>query len=342
MAGWFDHLLQQFVEHGQLTAVTQPFTGLPLEHLEPWAFGKSGSQYTLAQWAAAFAALFEKHGLDLALQPDEAGQQLLTVLGLMQQVPAETEFDAKEFLAAWRSWAESQRFRPLDIESPVRMVPLLSTRMRPFQRVLVLGCAQSHFQESPPGLLPPAVAQELGFPGPRLARIQKISALYELLLHSSEVTLLHSAQVAGKPEMLLPELTWLDIVLRDCASVEQHWSSSWHRTPANLEIEVQRQPEQALQITALGNAGSLPDSIRVTALDDWAACRLRFGLKHALPWPQQREEAAMRYEQLRGIFVHKVLEKTAQTHSVARAASEPVAGLEANFAGSGPLGLEQP
>jgi ATP-dependent helicase/nuclease subunit B len=312
VAGWFDHLLRQFVEHGQLTAITQPFTGLPLEHLEPWAFGKSGNRYTLAQWAAAFAALFEKHGLDLALQPDEAGQQLLTVLGLMQQVPAETEFDAKEFLAAWRSWAESQRFRPLDIESPVRMVPLLSTRMRPFQRVLVLGCAQSHFQESPPGLLPPAVAQELGFPGPRLARIQKISALYELLLHSSEVTLLHSAQVAGKPEMLLPELTWLDIVLRDCASVEQHWSSSWHRTPANLEIEVQRQPEQALQITALGNAGSLPDSIRVTALDDWAACRLRFGLKHALPWPQQREEVAMRYQQLRGIFVHKVLEKTAQ------------------------------
>ncbi len=155
VAGWFDHLLQQFVEHGQLTAVTQPFTGLPLEHLEPWAFGKSGSQYTLAQWAAAFAALFEKHGLDLALQPDEAGQQLLTVLGLMQQVPAETEFDAKEFLAAWRSWAESQRFRPLDIESPVRIGAAAEYTHAAISARVGVGCAQSHFQESPPGLLHP-------------------------------------------------------------------------------------------------------------------------------------------------------------------------------------------
>jgi ATP-dependent helicase/nuclease subunit B len=312
VAGWFDHLLQQFAEKGQLTSIAQPFTGLPLEHLEPWAFGKAGSRYTLAQWAGAFMALFEKHDLDAALQPDEAGQQLLTVLGLMRQVPAQTEFDALEFLAAWRNWAESQRFRPLDIESPVRMVPLLSTRMRQFKRVLVLGCAQSHFQESPPGLLPPAVAQELGFPGPRLARIQKISALYELLLLSGEVTLVHSAQVAGKPEMLLPELMWLDIVLRDSESHAQHWASLWHRTPSNLEIEVREAPEQALQLTALSDSGSMPDSLRVTALDDWMACRLRFGLKHALPWPPQRDEGAMRYEQLRGIFVHKVLEKTAQ------------------------------
>jgi RecB family exonuclease len=312
VAGWFDYLLQQFAEHSQLTAIAQPFTGLPLEQFEPWAFGKAGSKHTLAQWAGAYLGLFEKHDLDTALQADEAGQQLLTVLGLMRQVPAQTEFDAHEFLAAWRSWAESQRFRPLDIESPVRMVPLLSTRMRQFKRVLVLGCAQSHFQESPPGLLPPAVAQELGFPGPRLARVQKISALYELLLHSEEVTLVHSAQVAGKPEMLLPELMWLDITLRDSESAAQHWASRWYRTPADLEIEVREAPEQALQLTALSNSGSMPESLRVTALDDWVACRLRFGLKHALPWPVQRDEGAMRYEQLRGIFVHKVLEKTAQ------------------------------
>lgn len=312
VAGWFDHLLQQYAEQGQLSDVTQPFTGHPLEHFEPWAFGKISERYTLAKWATAFSEFFRRHGLDEALQQDEAGQQLLTALGLMRQVPAQTEFDADEFLAAWRSWAESQRFRPLDIESPVRMVPLLSTRMRQFKRVLVLGCAQSHFQESPPGLLPPAVAQELGFPGPRLARIQKISALYELLLRSGEVTLLHSAQVAGKPEMLLPELTWLDIVLRRTENLDLHWSPAWHHQPVHLEIEVREQPELPLNLSALGDGGSLPESIRVTALDDWAACRLRFGLKHALPWPQQREEGAMRYEQLRGIFVHKVLEKTAQ------------------------------
>jgi ATP-dependent helicase/nuclease subunit B len=326
VAGWFDQLLQQFADHGQLTSVQQPFSGQPLEHFDAWAFGKTGECHTLARWAGAFVALFEKYALDAALQTDEAGLQLLTVLGLMQQVPAHTEFDAQEFLAAWRSWAESQRFRPLDIESPVRMVPLLSTRMQQFKRVLVLGCAQSHFQESPPGLLPPAVAQELGFPGPRLARIQKVSALYELLVRSGEVCLVHSAQVAGKPETLLPELTWLDIVLRNSDDLDQHWSAKWHRVPANLEVQVREQAEQPLQLTALENRGSLPESIRVTALDDWAVCRLRFGLKHALPWPLQRDEGAMRYEQLRGIFVHKVLEKTAQHMATP---GQPVNQLEA-------------
>lgn len=311
VAGWFDQLLQRFAAHGQLDEMTQPFTGQPLECFKPWALGQSGSRCTLGKWSAAFLALFEQQGLDAVLQVDEAGQQLLTVLGLMQQVPSATEFDSKEFLAAWRSWAESQRFRPQDIESPVRMVPLLSTRMRSFARVLVLGCAQSHFQESPPGLLPPAVAQELGFPGPRLARVQKISALFELMLHSQKVRVLHCAQVAGKPEMLLPELSWLDIVLRDGADLELDWSSRWYRQLPSLEIEIHAQAEEDLRITALADSGSVPDSIRVTALDDWVACRLRFGLKHALPWPAQREEGRMRYEQLRGIFVHKVLEKTA-------------------------------
>jgi ATP-dependent helicase/nuclease subunit B len=317
VAGWFDRLLKQYVEQGQITHLVHPFTGALLEQVEPWAFGKSGSSYTLGQWATAFSGLLQKHQLDEALQPDEAGKQLLTLLGLMRGVPAQTVFDVQEFVAAWQSMAESQRFRPQDIESPVRMVPLLSTRMQQFKRVLVLGCAQSHFQESPPGLLPPAVAQELGFAGPRLARVQKVSALHELLLNSEQVTVLHSAQVAGKPEMLLPELTWLDIVLRQPADWGQHWSPAWYRQLSNLEIPVQEQPEQPLELAALAGGHSTPDTLRVTALDDWVACRLRFGLKHALPWPAQYEDGAMRYEQLRGIFVHKVLEKTA--HHMARA-----------------------
>lgn len=317
VAGWFDRLLQQYVDQGQLTRIAQPFTGVLLEQLEPWAFGKTGNRYTLSQWATAFSDLFVKYKLDAGLQQDEAGRQLLTLLGLMRQVTAPTGFDAQEFVAAWQSWAESQRFRPQDIESPVRMVPLLSTRMQQFKRVLVLGCAQSHFQESPPGLLPPAVAQELGFAGPRLARIQKVSALHELLLNSGQITLLHSAQVAGKPEMLLPELTWLDIVLRDTPphdsrQIDSHWSSRWHRQLPHHEVQVHEQAKQPLELAALPGGSSRPDALRVTALDDWMACRLRFGLKHALPWPAQYDDSAMRYEQLRGIFMHKVLEKTAQ------------------------------
>lgn len=326
VAGWFDRVLNQFAGQGQISTLTQPFTGLQLEGFQPWAFGKRGEQHTLSQWAFAFHALLERSALLGTLGTDEAGKQLLALLQVMQQVNAETAFDAHEFLAAWRHWAEAQRFRPLDIESPVRLVPLLSTRMRTFKRVLVLGCAQSHFQESPPGLLPPVVAQELGFPGPRMARIQKVSALHELLCNSQQVTLLHAAQVGGKPETLLPELIWLDILLREPDALQAHWSGFWHRQPDDTEIPVNEQPEQALTVGALPNRQSVPAAIKVTALDDWVACRLRFGLQHALPWPPQRESAAMRYEQLRGIFVHKVLENTASDMAMA---GQPVDSLQA-------------
>jgi ATP-dependent helicase/nuclease subunit B len=311
VAGWLDSLLEQYSSCGMLNSISQPFTGVFLENFQPWAFCKPGTCHTLARWSAAFCQLFQQHGLDEILQQDEAGQQLMVLMGLMRHSTSQAEFSADEFLSAWRHWAENQRFRPFDIESPVRMVPLLSTRMRRFKRVLVLGCALSHFQESPPGLLPPSVAQALGFPGPRLARIQKISALHELLLHSSEVTLLHCAQVSGKPETLLPELTWLDIVLREPDQVHAHWSTAWYRMLANLEIQVREQPEQPLFLAALRDGGSVPATLRVTALDDWMQCRLGFGLKHALPWAAQAEQGSMRYEQLRGIFIHKVLEKTA-------------------------------
>lgn len=311
VAGWLDELLQRYASQGELSHLNQPFTGLPLEDFQPWACAKRDARLTLSDWATAFCELFQRFQLDDMLRQDEAGQQLMVLLGLMLQSPSQTGFDAHEFVAAWRYWAENQRFRPFDIESPVRMVPLLSTRLRRFKRVLVLGCAQSHFQESPPGLLPPAVAQALGFPGARLARIQKISALHELLLHSQQVTLLHCAQVSGKPDMLLPELTWLDIVLRDPEQVQAHWSAAWFRMLSNLEIQVREQPEQPLMLSALGNARSVPATLRVTALDDWMTCRLGFGLKHALPWVAQPREGGMGYQQLRGVFIHKVLEKTA-------------------------------
>jgi hypothetical protein len=311
VAGWFDQLLQQYIERGQLIEIVRPFTGFPIENVEPWVFGGADEPHTLSQWALAFCRLFERYDIEEALYRDEAGEQLLCALSVMRQSTSQTVFDAHEFQTAWRSLAESLRFRPQDIESPVRMVPLLSTRMCRFNRVLVLGCAQSHFQESPPSLLPPSVAQEFGFSKPRLARIQKISALYELLMYSNQVTLLHSAEVAGRPEMLLSELTWLDLLLRKVDGLSHEWSSVWHRTLGNFEMSVSALPEQPLKLKALQEGKSVPNTLRVTALDDWVACSLRFGLKHVLPWSQQRDLGSKSYEQLRGNFIHKVLERTA-------------------------------
>ena len=319
VAGWFDGLVNEYATARQLDTMIHPITGEPLPLSAPWVCGKAHSTHTLAHWASAWSALLGQQGLLPVLEGDEAGRQLLGMLRLMQRGNSDTVFDAPAFLAAWRHWSENQRFRPLDIESPVRMLPLLSTRMRSFKRVLVLGCAQSHFQESPPGLLPPSVAQELGFPGPRLARVQKLSALHALLDHAERVALAHCEMVAGKPELLLPELHWLDIVLHQMEEDPQHalsgaqagWSARWLTQLDDEEIPIDHYPENPLALRAQPNGRSVPAQLKVTALDDWVACRLRFGLKHALPWPVQTGLGEFSFEQLRGIFVHKVLEKAA-------------------------------
>ena len=327
VAGWFHFLLQEYATQGQLNNLLHPFTGEPVAGFQPWG---CGSLHTLANWAQHFDTLLQRQVWMDMLSADAAGSLLVTILRHMQKTAAQIQFSAQEFLAAWVFIAESQRFRPLDIQSPVRMMPLLSTRLRQFRHVLVLGCAQSHFQESPPGLLPPAVALELGFPGPRLSRVQKLSALYELLCHSAQVVLVHSAKNNGAAEMLLPELQWVDVLLRKAtfktlqkktyeeasgalsALLQAPFASQWWVPAQDLAVPVHYAPLAPLAIASPPALAHEATRLKVTALDDWAACPLRFGLSHCLPWQDNAERLAPSFEQLRGTFVHRVLEKTAQ------------------------------
>ena len=308
VAGWLDQLMTAWVQDGQLLRMPGPFGGADLPMDLPWA--RTGER-TLADWASAWVQLIQKQGADTLLLGDEAGRILLQGLRQMQASPSEQVCSPADFLAAWRHWAEQERFRPEDIESPVRMVPLLSTRLRPLGRVLVLGCAQSHFQESPPGLLPPAVAMELGFPGPRANRIQQISALFELFNSARCVQLVHASQQGGRSEPLLPELMWLDLLRVQSGAEAQR---SWRSSHASLIVEATQTEPLPLDLQALPNGRSVPERLRVTALDDWARCPLQFGLKHALPWPRQQQDTSPDFYRLRGIFTHRVLER--QAHRV--------------------------
>ncbi|HEX4880521.1 MAG TPA: PD-(D/E)XK nuclease family protein [Limnobacter sp.] len=302
VAGWLDALLKEHADTGQVLHILHPFTGEPLVGAQPWA--KAG-EHTLSQWAKAVLEMLAHRGLGQALESDEAGRIVLMGLAEMAQVPAQVRLDAGGFLSAWRYWAEQERFRPEDVQSPVRMVPLLSTRLRSFGRAVVLGCAQTHLKESPPGLLPPSVARELGFAGPNVQRVQKLSALHALLMGTPKVTLLHAANANGKAESLLPELQWLELLL---AQAGLNWRVPMPACPLPVE-PIDTAP---LALQALAGGHSTPAALRVTALEDWVACPLRFGLRHAMPWPAQIESGMPSFERLRGIYVHRVLENTAR------------------------------
>lgn len=336
VAGWFFDLLDTYSRQGRLTTLEAPLNGGPVTAFYEAATTKDsrntqsrvavatpnpsaprlcewtvGRKNTLEAWAQHWLNAFSNWGLSQVLSTDEAGKILLRLLRDFSALDSGLECDAEAFKHAWAGQAEGERFRPQDVVSPVIMMPLLSTRLRRFKRVLVLGCAQSHFKESPPGLLPPAVAQDLGFSGPSLGRSQKLSALHELLAGSHEVCISHCQMVDGKPESLLPEMQWLDILLRKSklqANLNEEFSPLWLQKHRPLVHEVEAKTAEPLQLKALPGM-PLPEHLRVTALEDWVACPMRFGLKHALPWPDLSEWGEQRFEQLRGTFVHKVLEK---------------------------------
>lgn len=317
IAGWFHALLEAYSEAAEVRELEFPWAPGPVAGFEPWSVGTA---HSLSAWAAHWLGFLERFGAMADLRADEAGKLLLGTLREFVRLHDEFECDAEGFLQAWASQAEVERFRPLDVSSPVVMLPLLSTRLRSFSKVVVLGCAQSHFKESPPGLLPPAVAQDLGFAGPSLSRVQKLSALFELLANNPDVSLIHCERVDGKPETLLPELQWLDVLLREAdkehskARSDSHsgWSPLWCAPVPGQTIEVAPRQSEALSLHFAGQAGSprgVPAQLNVTSLDDWVACPLRFGLKHALPWAKARDSGSLSFEQLRGSLVHKVLEK---------------------------------
>lgn len=314
VAGWFFNLLNTYAQQGNLTTLEAPLNAgpVPSGQFAGWSIGR---KHTLEGWALHWLDGLGKWDIAPLLMEDEAGKILLRLLRDLSALDSGLECDAEAFKHAWAGLAEGERFRPQDVVSPVVMMPLLSMRLRQFKRVLVLGCAQSHFKESPPGLLPPAVAQDLGFSGPSLGRSQKLSALYELLAGSQSVCISHCQMVDGKPESLLPEMQWLDIVLRKAALVDHavdhvqaQYSAQWLQAHASQTHTVPAQASETLELKALPQA-PLPEQLKVTALEDWVACPLRFGLKHALPWPDLGEWAEPRFEQLRGTFVHRVLEK---------------------------------
>lgn len=320
MAGWFFELLNTYAQQGGLKVLTAPLSGGPVEGFAgqarpdgvvQWSIGR---RHTLEGWALQWLDALAQWGVDQILASDEAGKILLRLLRDLSVLDSGLECDAEAFKHAWAGLAEGERFRPQDVVSPVIMMPLLSTRLRQFRRVLVLGCAQSHFKESPPGLLPPAVAQDLGFSGPSLGRSQKLSALYELLAGGGKVCISHCQMVDGKPESLLPEMQWLDILLRKHsagnlpADLKAEFSARWLQAHAAQTHQVEAQSIEPLQLKAWPGM-PLPEHLKVTSLEDWVACPLRFGLKHALPWPDHSDWGEPRFEQLRGTFVHKVLEK---------------------------------
>jgi hypothetical protein len=262
---------------------------------------------SLSDWAADLLRFLMQTGADGALQADPAGQALLGLLRRLQRGQLETACSSTDFLLVLDKSLEASRFRADDIASPVRFMPLQSFRLQRFSRTLVLGCAARHFVPSPPGLLPPSVAKELGFSDAWLSRSQSLSALIELVHASPQLVFAHARFAAGRTEPLLGWLRALLLSQQSGASDDPPESGSFSRLVCRQqERQVRRLPVEPLQWQ-----GAQPlAELSVEAVSDLAACPLKFALGRLAGLRDRHPGVASdRTAVLRGMWVHDVFER---------------------------------
>ncbi len=272
----------------------------PVDELLAAFDGLGTHDRALCSWAADALTLLGRLQALPALQADSVGTGLLVLLRSLARSRLTAQCNASFFLLVLGSEMESARIRPQDITSPVRFMPLLSFRLQRFSRVMVLGAARRHFMPSPPGLLPPSVAGELGLADPWLQRSQSLWALAELLQHTPQCALVHQSQSEGQPDPLLGWLRALGLQRQ----VKGH--ADWTHLPPSHPRETLRTFAEPLVAGRLPQPASLP----VKALADLSACPLKFvlgglaGLRDLQPGVPDNRSAL-----LRGLWIHDVLER---------------------------------
>jgi len=257
---------------------------------------------------------------------DPAGQAVLRVLRQAARAQFDDAADAQRWRIVFQHLCEQERFRAQDVASPVRMLPLLSMRLQRFDRVLVLGSASRHFLPSPPGLLPPAVAAELGLPGAMQAREQAIGALVELMCTTPSSALTFSEHAGGQSEQLLGvlerlRLYWMRHSLTNNRALGGHFLTTnaampesapvfekqWFVRLARSPITSVSQFTHALHETLPVKEG-VPLRFSVAALSDLATCPLKFALQRALAWSDMPQVKTQTDARDRGELVHAVIE----------------------------------
>ena len=264
------------------------------------------SERTVSSWAQALLQLLDEVSGVERLASDRAGDACIQVLRMLARAGSDRRVPAHQFAVMWEHALEQSRFRPQDVASQVRMLPLLSMRLQRFDAVLILGCAQKHFLPSPPGLLPPAVAAELGLPGPLLAREQQLAALVEMMCTHPRCVLTASRTQDGQPEPLLGLLLRVGLYWKKNAA---HRSTPWEKPWVLGKELLLASPTHAvdgLKLTAerLSHEALFP----VSAMGDLAACPLRFALTRASRWKDEPAINDKSRGRDRGDLIHAVIE----------------------------------
>ena len=293
-------------------------------HLEPLS---KPTRQPLSAWLDSLQELLARDGSYDRLGADPAGAQVLGALGLKaaplarswQAAAAELRMDLPGFVAWVETTLEATPYLPLpDPGAQVVLMPLARAFGRPFGQVVVPGADALHLGaiETPPSLIPRALAAALGLDDAVQRRTRQRLALSQLL-RAQHVTLLRRRRDDDEALADSPDVEWL--CLARARAGAQPWPLRLWQAPL---LAVPLAPVAVPQPQA---PDRLPSELSATQLQALRDCPYRFFARCVLRLNDDDELDVALAKRDFGNWLHAVLHRF---HSQRDFATPPLAQLQ--------------
>jgi ATP-dependent helicase/nuclease subunit B len=269
----------------------------------------------LGAWLARLHEALQILGVVQGLEHDAAGCQLLELLRTRSEALAD---DRQPFaFHEWRGWLngefETATFLDTAIESPVVFTQLAATRLRRFDKVLVLGADALHLPGAPAvtRFFNQRVRANLGLPAADAANETLRRDLIALIAVSGEVRISWQGQRDGEPNAPAPLVDLLRAVHRQgfgdgLAAVEL---ASWLRDekPDLVPQAGTPAPDFPRRSPRPQAPGLTPTRISVSGYASLVACPYQFFARHMLRLNEADEVEEQVAKRDFGDAVHRIL-----------------------------------
>ncbi len=258
---------------------------------------------TLAAHARTLHGALDALGMRAALAADRVGSAVLGELAALAEelVGVSGQATLADFHALVASRFEEAAFVDTAVDSPVTMVSLAATTLRPFDAALLIGGGAEHLPSIPADLLfmSSAVRTDLGLAGPRDAVLAQTAALASLMSSTPHVVATWRTWRGDEPLPLSPLLERLVFVVRRACGVElvvPYTAASWEVSARSVE----RPAPSAPSLLPLRISASHAQSLVTCAYQFYARRMLGLAeLEDVIELPEKREFGEVLHEVLR-------------------------------------------
>ncbi len=266
----------------------------------------------LPEWQTALLAALDDLGAQAAFAGDAAGGQLLRLLERLgrEAVGHATRYTFRD----WREWLglqlEGATFLDEGIDSPVRLVSLPATRLRPFEAAVVLGADADRLPPGPGGgLFNDRVRRELGLSGLAERQAELRQALGELICQAPHLLLTWQAEVQGEPN---PPSPWLEVLegLHRLA-----WGSTL-RGPGGARSAAPPAADVLPARSPTPRPGRLPERLSASAWQSLVACPYQYFARHTLRLADLEDVPEEMEKRDYGESLHRILQRFHSRHPI--------------------------